>query len=248
MECQCHCNYNSFCELLMTFSAQIMKNGRLAIAPTFTPMVLVQVIDVTAGAGAITTVVPSSSPFMAFHRSMESSMDGINWVVDTSGAYVVLNFTSASMKSTSGRIYIFSNFVVNIPDYGLFIYNGGNVVYHNNCLPLKVSTISYSQTQITSSSPLAVCSCVTEVVEEFYPDPDPYTAKFQVVERRRASAGYESGSYKATFGGVLSHVENLINHDIDPPTYPIVNMWNVQTIAYIECSLYDQYYKQALGY
>ncbi|WP_139824052.1 hypothetical protein [Lonsdalea britannica] len=232
----------------MTFSAQIMKNGRLAIAPTFTPMVLVQVIDVAAGAGGIPTIVPSSSPFMAFHRSIESSMDGINWVVDSSGAYVVLNFNSAAMKSTSGRIYIFSNFVVNVPEYGLYVYSEGRVVYHNNCLPLKVNTISYNQSEITSSAPLAVCSCVTEVVEEFYPDPDPYSAKFQVIERRRASAGYESGSYKVTFMGVLSHVENLINHDIDPPTYPIVNMWNVNTIAYIECSLYDQYYKQALGY
>lgn len=223
-----------------------MKNGSLAMAPGFTPFVLVQVADLPTGAQDFATVVPEGNSFVAFHRRADANlMDGVFWGQVKKDGYWNLRFPSSLSKQTTTRVYIFSNMIINPPNYGLYVYKDGNMVYHSNCLPLKMLTMDGTGMVGPSSSPLAVTSCITSQYSESYDAIKTYWGY------TRSSAGYMPNNLSGLGDGWFVsggdvYVENMNNID-EHPNFK-AGMWQVSKIAYIECSLYDQYYKQALGY
>lgn len=216
------------------------------MAPGFTPLVLVQVVDLPVGSQTFQTVVPSDSTIIAFHRRADANlMDGVFWSQIEQNGYWALNFSSDLMKQTTTRVYIFSNMVVNTPEYGFYIYANGKIVYHSNCLPLKMLTMDGLGEIGPSTTPLAVCSCITSQYSESYDAIKTYWGY------TRSSAGYNTNQYTGKGDGYYVtgnevYVENMNNIDQHPNFKE--GAWQVSSIGYIECDIYDQYYKQALGY
>lgn len=212
------------------YGFQLLKNGRLAMTPNFTPLCLVQVIDLPAGTGDIQTIVPVSKKFVAFHRSLDTIIDCIYWDQININGYWALRLNA---NRTAVRIYVFSDFLVNIPRYGFFVYrNGTEIVWHNNCLPLKVTP--YGGTSL--AAPVAISSGISMAY-------NVQTAAESIYGWRVFSAGpssTEPGRYILTAQTLNQFFGSKGNE------YP--GNWSIPVKYYLDCTYYDAYYRQSLGY
>lgn len=215
----------------MTF--QLSKNGRLAMAPDFLPLSLVQVIDVPPGEGLeIQTVVPATSKFISYYRGTSFAANGsVYYETYKSNGFWRLKFYYG-MAYQPVRVYIFSDYLVNIPNWGFFVYNDGEIVWHSNCLPLKIMDYSKIPAQVLSY-PVACPSGVTQ-----------FTSVGNNVEHWErwfvwAAGVNQSGTY--SIGAALFSQFNASG-----PAGP--GSFTLPLTTYIETSVYDLYYKQALGY
>lgn len=222
-------------------SLQIYKNGRLAISPSFVPLCLVQVVDLGVGAQLFQTVVPSNRKFIAFHRGLGFT-DKVYWAQIVSNGYWALNFPTGNHKQTGTRIYIFSDFQVNIPEWGFYVYNNGVLVWHSNCLPLKMASVA---TQVSNNpNPLAITSAITGCYQ-IGTGPDEGFYGWYICAAGYSPPGLENQGNWCTKRGILS--QRRYTTPPDDPNYP-GNYSTVAPAAYIETHIYDQYYQAALGY
>lgn len=226
-------NYFGFC-------LNDYATGKFKIAPNFTPMNLCQVVDLTPTAlQVLRTNVPYGQPIVAFHRAMGGTEYNhvFFWYVN-SGGYWGIRFRDSSigtpMRAT--RVYVFSNVLVNAPQYGFFLYEPGgtNMVWHSNCLPLRMTVGSRDNSPV----PLAITGGVS-VVRSMPLDPG-YPNGPGVTQSNCYSACQNSnGTWKADGGDLfLTRQYNSGSaggSGISPP-------------AYIETNIYDAYYRQSLGY
>lgn len=208
------------------------------IAPDFTPYNLCQVIDLTPGYNQVLqTSIPSSVPMVAFHRATNNSYDHVWWEETTQNGYWALKFRPNTGLNAMQpcRIYIFAKMMINAPNWGFFLYRNGSMVWHSNCLPLKMTVLNGGT--VTSSQPLAVTNCVTGCL--FQPM-DPSFPGNGTQWFNCASAGRDGGNYAATT--LDRYMQVQVSGNSPPPS------WVAGIVAYTECSAYDAYYRQALGY
>jgi hypothetical protein len=216
------------------------KPRTLKLAPDFTPYNLVQVIDLTPAYNQVLqTSIPASVPMIAFHRATNNSYDHVWWNEINQNGYWALQFrgNTGLFPMQPCRIYLFAKMLVNIPNWGFFLYNGGadKMVWHSNCLPLRMSILNGGT--ITSSVPLASTNGVTSCL--FQPS-DPSFPSVGTQWFECASGGMNSaGNYAATAND--RYQQTAYNGNSRPPT------WVAGTIGYTECNYYDAYYRQALG-
>lgn len=206
------------------------------LAPNYVPLCLRQIIDVPAGARTVQTQVPAGNPVMCFHRHTGEAMDLCWWKPVTASGYHALQFPTAGSNQTGCRVYVFSNILANIPDYGFFLYRDGQMVWHSNCLPLQV--IPLTNGDITSATPLAVSSSVTSHI--FVPQDPAYPTGYS--NFMCASAGKDGATYKVQVGKVFqsTYISN-------PDEGRRMRGWACGGVGYIDTRFYDQYYKNALG-
>ena len=210
------------------------------IAPAFTPLSLTQVINLTPGYGQILqTAVPYGSPFMAFHRSTAGSgFDHVLWDEINQNGYWSLRFRAAAGGAISmgpSRIYIFSKTMVNVPSGGFFMYQNGQVVWHNNCLPL-VMTVGQKTTG--PNAPLAITAGGSVLVNYPWDPGNPNTGQQRF---NCYSAGVDSQGNWTANGGDL-----YMTYNYSSPTGPPPGS-SMGPPGVIETSIYDTYYRQALG-
>ena len=215
----------------MTF--QLSKNGRLAMAPDFLPLCLVQVIDVQPGEGLeIQTVVPSNKKFISYYRGRSYVENGtVYYDTVASNGYWKLKFYYG-MAYLPVRVYIFSDFLVNIPDWGFFIYNNRQIVWHSNCLPLKI--LDYSKIPGTVLSYPVACPGGIAQFTSVGNNTEHWDRWFVW-----AAGVNQSGTY--SIGAALFSQFNASGP-------PVPGSYSLPLTTYIETAVYDQYYRQALGY
>ncbi len=210
------------------------------ISPNFVPYCLVQVIDVPAGQRIVQTSVPAARGFMAFHRSMSTTSGQLDlcwWEQTTQNGFYALNFPSAGANQTGCRVYIFSDYLVNIPAWGFYGYNAGTMVWHSNCLPLRIIP-SASLSSLTSSTPRAVSSCVTG--HRFIPQDPAFPTGYSNFQC--SAAGYRNGKYEVSASEIFQ--STYISNEDEGRR---MKQWVVGGLGVIDCASYDQYYKYALG-
>jgi hypothetical protein len=209
------------------------------IAPDFTPYNLVQVIDLTPAYNQVLqTNIPASVPMVAFHRATNNSFDHVWWIEGTQNGYWAFTFRGNTGLNAMQpcRIYLFAKILVNAPNWGFFLYRNGSIVWHNNCLPLKMNILNGGT--ITGGGPLAVTNSVTGCL---FQQSDPAFPGIGTQWFECASAGRDSnGIYSATSND--RYAQNQVSGSVRPPT------WVAGTIGYIDTTYYDQYYIQSLGY
>lgn len=214
-------------------------NGQrtVKLAPDFLPFNLVQVIDIGAGNGDLETVVPLGKGIIAFHRGLDMGVNRLDQMifeyVEGNGRHVL----RVTNNPTGGRIYVFSNMLVNIPGSGFYMYRDGQMIWHSNCLPLNVRKIPNGR--LDSDQPLA---CPSNVCGSIKIQTDP---KFQVGydNRQCASAGYSNGRWRVDIADTFFS-RFIENED----AFRNLKPWFLGGYpAYIETNIYDQYYRAALG-
>lgn len=225
----------------MTFGMQITRDdGRIFASPEFTPSVLVQVMDVTAdytqdvsAVWYFQTIVPNSSLCLVFHKNKDGAVLYYT-EVGPSGYWQIKTVGGSAGIVHRLRFYIFSNFVVNIPEWGVYFYKDNKIVYHGSCLPLDIKF--WDIPQLTTPSPTTVpCAAMggfarqlsqplvgsnPPVITVFYfcftaNDSGPVTGIFRTYTSSSGSGGPDGFA---------------------------------KGCAYIETAIYDQYYKASLGY
>ncbi|AVJ51778.1 hypothetical protein Vid5_gp23 [Pantoea phage vB_PagS_Vid5] len=252
-------NVSSSCRLLITATpavgSDIAPNFTFALydysaggrtfklAPNFTPYTLGQMIDITPAFGQlIQTNIPVGYPMIAFHRSMEGS--GYDYVVYTLeningfwGLRFRNNFGGIPMRAC--RIYLFSKWLRNIPDWGFFMYQPGTttLVWHSNCLPLNILDGSAGN-DVTSGNPLAVTSKVSSAitVANGPNNPGVFDTYFNCTSAGRNAAG----NYACTL--TLNFAANIA---FQAPTNP--GSWASGGFMYMDTSVYDTFGPIALG-
>lgn len=210
------------------------------LAPDFVPYCLVQVVDIASGNRDVSTPVPSGNGIVAFHRGNNTSASQLDQMIFD---YVVVNgkyVLRVTNNPTGGRIYVFSDMLVNVPSRGFYMYREGKMVWHSNCLPLNIKKIPDSGNgKIDSDKPLA---CPSNICASLKIQTDP---QFQVGydNRQCASAGYVSGRWRVDIA------DTYFSRFIDNETaFRALKPWVLGGYpAYIETSIYDQYYRAALG-
>lgn len=207
------------------------------IAPDFTPYNLAQVIDITPAYGQVLqTSIPSTMQMIAFHRGTGSTYDHVWWSESVVNGFWALTFrpNTGLNAMTACRIYIFAKRLVNPPDFGFFLYRSGALVWHNNCLPLNMKILNGGT--VTSSTPLAITNGVTGCL---YQRADPAFPTPGTQWYNCASAGMSGASYACTT--LDRYQQTVVSNGNEPGT------WAAGTLGYIDCNVYDSYYKQALG-
>lgn len=214
-------------------------NGQrtVKLAPDFLPFNLTQVLDIGPGAGEIATNVPLNKEIIAFHRGTDTSFNSLDRMiyeyVSGNGVYNI----RVTNNPIGGRIYVFSNMLVNIPTSGFYMYRDGQMVWHSNCLPLNIKRIPNGR--LDSDQPMACPSSVTANIK-IQVDPQ-YPVGYD--NRQCNSAGYSQGRWRVDIGDTF--YSRFVN---DEQTFRAIRPWAVGGYpAYIETSIYDQYYKAALG-
>lgn len=221
------------------YSYDAYGNKTVKLAPDFVPFCLVDVIDVPPGGQLIQTRIPVSNKIVTFHRlpNADGRLSTSVYSVVNSGGYHAFSFNASGINQTGCRIYVFSNYLVNIPDWGFFVYRDGTLVWHSNCLPLNMGLMTGD---LESATPLAVTPGVTSVV--FIPA-DPASPKSGgYLNSSCSAAGYKNGVWQATIANVFS------SRIISGQEADAVKPWAIRGyVGYIDCSIYDQYYRYALG-
>lgn len=221
------------------FSLNDYATGKFKLAPNFTPMCLCQVIDLTPTAlQTLRTNVPSGMPIVAFHRSLNgTNYNHVFYSYVDDGGYWALRFRDSRIGSPMGatRIYVFSRLMINIPRWGFFLYAPGtnNVVWHGNCLPLKMSAGSVSGSPV----PLAITAGISAIVR-IPLDPAFPTGPVEARSNCYSACQNTDGTYRADgndlFLAMQYNTGTPGGFSISPP-------------AVIETHIYDAYYRQALG-
>lgn len=116
------------------------KDGKLYASPNFTPHILYSIEDfsISQPTKVYKTTVDYSDSALVFFYSM-SSLGAFFFVSNVDGK---LALTISTQENHTIRVYIFDNKVRYLPNRGVFVYNGGKVVYSGNCLPLVIKRIS----------------------------------------------------------------------------------------------------------
>lgn len=209
------------------------------LAPDFTPLSLTQVIDLVPGYGQVLqTNVPYGLPFICFHRCIEAS--GFNHVIwneiNVNGYWGLQfrNIQNGSLSMLATRLYIFSNFLVNTPPGGFYMYNNGAMVWHSNCLPLNMAV----GTVTASGTPMAITPGGSVLVNY------PWDPGFPNQGQQRFncySAGWTGSSYQAAGGDLYAASEYRVPSGVPPSA-------SMGPPGWIYTDIYDAYYRQALGY
>lgn len=214
-------------------------NRTIKLAPDFTPFCLVAVIDVPPGGQFIQTQIPVSQKIVTFHRlpNADGRLSTSVYSVVNSGGFHAFSFNAAGITQTGCRVYVFSNYLVNIPTHGFFLYRDGVMVWHSNCLPLNMGMLTGD---ISSSVPLAVTPGVTSLI--YIPADPVYPTSGGYLNINCSAAGYKNGAWQAVIANVFS------SRIISAQEAAAVRPWAIRGyVGYIDCSIYDQYYPYALG-
>ncbi|MBN3207153.1 MULTISPECIES: hypothetical protein [Pectobacterium] len=216
--------------------------GKVLQSPLFTPMILFGVKDLdgyireeqTPSPKSINTNVPADKKCTVFYRCTATDS---TWRKQFSlyRLQVIDGFWHVVFQSRPVpiRLYIFANIESPIPEYGIYFYRDGEIFYHQNCLPLSVK-ISNRFTASPVRVKAAVLPCVLETEQ-----PDQWIV--QVI----LGAGYY---YFGTTDGYQWGIKEEL-YDVDKLGFqPQFRPGRITTYAYIETAIYDQYYKQSLGY
>ncbi|MBT9425838.1 hypothetical protein KI694_09880 [Enterobacter oligotrophicus] len=218
----------------MSFGYQLMKNGKLVMAPDFLPYCLNQVIDVAPAEGKVVrTSIPNGKPCVVFFRATSYVANASLYFIQRQGSagYWELEF-HYGMAFVDARVYIFSDTLPNIPDIGFFLYRNGSIVWHGNCLPLSVRPYSDLGGETVFSYPLAVPSCVCN-----------FTSVGNTVEHWDRWFVFMAGPTSSGQYNVGRALFSQFNAS-GPPT---TSGFDIPMNSYIETSVYDTYYKQSLG-
>ena len=215
-------------------------NRTIKLAPDFTPFCLVSVIDVPPGNQNIASSVPLGQKIVTFIRTRDGDArmpTSFYQQYNAGGNYGFSFVQTGGMTQTGCRMYIFSNYLVNIPTHGFFLYRDGAMVWHSNCLPLNMGLLTGD---ISSSTPVAVTPGITSGI---YVPQDPANPQYGgYLNMNCSSAGISNGSWKAAIGVVYS--SRIISSGEAAAFKP----WAIRGyVGYIDCSIYDQYYPYALG-
>ncbi|PPE61969.1 hypothetical protein F157LOC_00804 [Pectobacterium brasiliense] len=209
------------------YGGWITKNGKLVASPSFTPYILTQVMDLPRNNGLLVdTVVDFTDEVMFFHRGLNGYAFAAIQMQNNAGKLRLRIYLQGGEASTI-RIYLFSRKIVKIPDYGLFFYKNGSVIFHDKCLPLFVKSIP-NNTSISMNGKFAFES------RYMHSDMNP-----------------DLGRYYYTFWGVLCSPTNSRGGEVyfwDVSSAQGYFQSHPPTLMYIETEIYDQYYQQALGY
>ncbi|MGQ9453095.1 hypothetical protein [Leclercia adecarboxylata] len=208
------------------------------LAPDFTPYVLVNVIDIEAGARTVDTGVPVGAGIMVFMRNRNNEGGALSRSlfnqIESGGTYQ-LQFANAGQNQYPTRAYIFSKVLPPVPAAGFYMYRDGVMVWHNNCLPLDAKFIT--QSYMESDRPLAVTTGITSFM---YIPQDPANPSYGFSNYTCSGAGIASnGKWRTNSTEVYQSTLGSISLTVKP--------WVVGTrIMYIDCDPYDSYYRQSL--
>ncbi len=238
------------------FLINITNNyGKVLSNPSFTPMVLSGVIELSGYyamldnpvPSSINTQVPGNKKCVVFFRGTH----------DRESLAVSRNFALYSLSIVNGywhiifqsrpnpiRLYIFSNTLPPIPDFGIYFYRNGEIIYHQNCLPLSIKT--YNKLDSNNIPKGRMLGTLPAVVETEFSDPE--TWGHPVIGMRQWFSGAGLIFYSASEGyhwgvGILSGDIIPVSDGFQPQLRPLA----MTIIAYIETDIYDQYYQQSLG-
>ncbi|MCA6962408.1 MULTISPECIES: hypothetical protein [Pectobacterium] len=225
-------------DLADDFGIQIFKGGKLIMTPKATPYALVKVLDLPAGNfGLYVTDLNYDDNHMIFFRNSNTSGGG----PFGSATLYTLKRTQAGklalqcvLNNTPIRIYFFSKKIVNAPDWGLFVYNEGQMVWHSNVLPLIIEEEPYVQNIAT---PYAVASMTSSYVEI----QSPGVPRFDYIYRCSGAGPNQDGTGYIVQPNGYGYNMGFVN---DNARY----RWGIPNIPVIKTEIYDQYYQQALGY
>lgn len=215
-------------------------NRTIKLAPDFTPFCLVSVIDVPPGSQNVQSPVPIGQKIVTFIRARDGDarMPTSFYQQYNAGGYHGFSFVqTGGMTQTGCRMYIFSNYLVNIPTHGFFLYRDGAMVWHSNCLPLNMRLLAGDA---TSAGPMAVTPGITSGI---YIPQDPSNPQYGgYLNMNCSSAGISNGVWKASSAVVYS--SRIISSSEASAFKP----WAISgRVGLIDCSIYDQYYPYALG-
>lgn len=212
------------------------------LAPDFTPYCLVAVIDVPPGSQSIATSIPLSQKIVTFVRARDGDTARMptsfySSQYNAGGNYGFSFVQEGGMTQSGCRMYIFSNYLVNIPSHGFFLYRDGNMVWHSNCLPLNMGLFAGDQ---TFGYPIAVTPGVTAGIA--IPQ-DPSNPQYDAyLQMNCSSAGIKNGVWTASSAVIFS------TRVIGSGEYAAFKPWAISgKVGIIDCRIYDQYYPYALG-
>ena len=228
------------------YGMQIYRSdGRWFTSPEYTPLVLVQVSDVTlpfsqSGTTIINTNVPNGSLCMMFSRLLDVDAGFNCYIADGPAGYkqitVLLYMTSnrpnGSTSPFTARFYVFSDFVAYAPDYGIFFYRNGKMVYCGNCLPLQIKTFTEPATDPDINVKKAVQFGFEGLIGSGGAPGTPI-ANYLIL-------GWSSTAYNGVVAAPYQSISN--------PSSTILSSPPSLTAIYIETALYDQYFAASLGY
>ena len=222
------------------YSYDAYGNKTVKLAPDFVPFCLVNVIDVPPGSQNIQSSVPLGQKIVTFIRARDGDarMPTSFYQQYNAGGYYGFSFVeTGGMTQTGCRLYIFSNYLVNIPTHGFFLYRDGAMVWHSNCLPLNMQLLAGDA---TSATPMAVTPGITSGI---YIPQDPSNPQYGgYLNMNCSSAGISNGVWKASSAVVYS--SRIISSSEATAFKP----WAISgRVGFIDCSIYDQYYPYALG-
>ncbi|QKJ87397.1 hypothetical protein PMPD1_2455 [Paramixta manurensis] len=215
-------------------------DGSWFASPDYTPLNLVQVIDQSFPRNNavninVQTNVPNAQQCLVFVRSVTQTGCCIYKVNNGANGFKVINLTStygsSQFSSISFRFYVFSDFVAFAPNYGIFFYRNGKMIYCGNCLPLQIKWYAANAT-----------------------NPGKSAAVMPGYATLNANAGPPGPGGGATLillmgwvgqsNGISQSVYLEVNRNSNTP---IITPPNAKGVLYIETALYDQYYRQSLG-
>ncbi|HFE9025683.1 TPA: hypothetical protein ACGATF_004405 [Yersinia enterocolitica] len=230
------------------FGMQITRDdGVIFASPEFTPTVLVQVMDRTADyTGDVSaqhyyeTIVPNTKKCFIFHKilstgSQQGASGGVLHYAEQgpNGFWRVHTTAGTAGLAHTIRFYVFSEFVANIPEWGIYFYKDGQLVYTGNCLPLDIKF--WERPQLTTPAPTMPCATICSVARQLTQGilgTNPPTALIFLF----CFTGFSSG--------IITPVFRQISQSAGGGSADGFS----KGCAYIETSLYDQYYKASLGY
>lgn len=217
------------------FGFRYYKNKIPYLSPNFVPFSLVQVLNVTPSTGAIIrTNVPAGKNVLVFHRGV-SGIDDFWYTETTQAGFVALN-VAFSRENTPARIYVFAQYLVNVPEHGFFMYRKGEMVWHSKCLPLRLQVINVPEDSfvVRKNTPMAIMSTVSGNLN-LQLGGSGYRRIFTA-----PAAGWSGTQYEASTMG-YRYINDIMSGS--PP-----GGWRMPYVGYIDTAIYDKYYKSALGY
>lgn len=130
-----------------------------------------------------------------------------------------------------------------IPDYGIYFYVNGEMIYHQNCLPLAMKTFDRRTTPNPTRGKMV--AVLPSALSAEYENPDVWGGPSLGVKQEFAGAGiifWTAGQYDWGASDL-----NGGWYDAGKGFQPRFRPYTVNVIAYIETIIYDTYYQQVLG-
>ncbi|MDF7681487.1 hypothetical protein PT300_13180 [Enterobacteriaceae bacterium ESL0689] len=129
----------------MNFGLKIINNdGSVWLSPEFTPLNLITKGSVSGSDGTIfQSEIPSANNCMFF---VKFATDGLALFsrITQNGCHA-LRVDRVALATGIITIYAFSDICINIPKYGVFMFNSsGKMIYHAGMMPLELSQVAIS--------------------------------------------------------------------------------------------------------